>query len=171
MRSLEASLIRPPRAIPRSSADLGPVHCAGLTREEVALTNERGQELAVSFYRPPEERPCVLYAHGNASNRCEGLQLRSWAVSMGCSLCAFDFAGCGESGGGYITLGQHERDDLRVVLDWLLTQREVSAVVIVGRSMGAVATLLLSSDADCEMTYLGKLKVRWCACCWFFFGN
>lgn len=69
-----------------------------LQREEVKLSNSRNQLIAVSFYRPSEPRPCLLFAHPNASCRVEGLQLRSWAVhALDCCLVAFDFAGCGES--------------------------------------------------------------------------
>lgn len=49
------------------------------------------------------------------------------------------------SDGAYITLGAHERDDLLVVLQWVLKQPQVSECVLYGRSMGSVAALLVMS--------------------------
>lgn len=183
LRSIEDALVRPPRSVPHAASDLGPVvleRPAGqelLRREEVQLRNDRGQVLAVSFLRPTVRwsgawgtrrnrsrawqrvaMPCVVFAHPNASNRAEGLQLRSWAAAAGCCVCSFDFAGCGESDGDTITLGRRERDDLRTVLEWVLQQDTVTEVLLAGRSMGAVAALLVASEPDADLAFLGRLK-------------
>lgn len=50
--------------------------------------------------------------------------------------------------GAFITLGSHERDDLRVVIAWVLEQREVTDVILYGRSMGSVAALLVASEVS-----------------------
>lgn len=63
------------------------------------------------------------------------------------SLFCFDFAGCGLSGGEYISLGWWERDDLNQVVEHLRKERRVSTVGLWGRSMGAV-TSLLHGDRD-----------------------
>jgi len=62
-------------------------------------------------------------------------------------LLCFDFAGCGESEGEYITLGWYERDDAALIIEHLRNNRNVSSIALWGRSMGAVTTLL-HADRD-----------------------
>lgn len=59
----------------------------------------------------------------------------------------FDFAGCGNSEGEFISLGWFERDDVAMIIDHLRDSRRVSTVALWGRSMGA-ATALLHADRD-----------------------
>jgi alpha/beta superfamily hydrolase len=55
----------------------------------------------------------------------------------------FDFAGCGQSEGEYITLGYQESRDLMYILNHLRKQhKQINNIVIWGRSMGAVTALL-----------------------------
>lgn len=63
------------------------------------------------------------------------------------TLFCFDFAGCGMSGGEYISLGWYERDDLNMIVEYLRKERNVSTIGLWGRSMGAV-TSLLHGDRD-----------------------
>ena len=59
----------------------------------------------------------------------------------------FDFPGCGQSEGEFISLGWHERDDVNYIVNFLRENRNVSTVALWGRSMGAV-TALLHGDRD-----------------------
>jgi alpha/beta superfamily hydrolase len=65
-------------------------------------------------------------------------------------LFAFDFAGCGNSEGEYISLGYYEREDVDVVFKYLRSLETVSSIGIFGRSMGAV-TALMYSDRNHEI--------------------
>lgn len=65
-------------------------------------------------------------------------------------LLSFDFSGCGNSEGQWVTLGWKERDDLRAVLQYLKDQGRTSKVALWGRSMGA-ATILMHNYADCPI--------------------
>jgi len=56
--------------------------------------------------------PCVIYMHGNAGNKMEGLSYWKELVAENINLCVFDFSGCGNSEGEFITLGVKEKDDL-----------------------------------------------------------
>lgn len=100
MRQFEAALIRPTRV-----SDVKSLLCEstldGMTREDFTLgTGRGGESLQCSFYRPsPEEitpRVCLVMCHPNAGSRGEGIAMRSWVRAMHATLCAFDFAGCGE---------------------------------------------------------------------------
>lgn len=49
----------------------------------------------------------------------EGLVAADVLIPAGMDLLAFDFSGCGNSEGQWVTLGWKETDDLRAVLQWL----------------------------------------------------
>jgi fermentation-respiration switch protein FrsA (DUF1100 family) len=91
-----------------------------------------------------------VYCHGNAGNKMEGLVAADVLIPAGMDLLAFDFSGCGNSEGQWVTLGWKETDDLRAVLQWLKDQGRTSKVALWGRSMGA-ATILMFDYAHCPM--------------------
>ena len=91
----------------------------------------------------------VVYAHGNASSRVEGLSQLSLALHLGCQFVALDCCGSGQSDGEYVSLGYKERDDVHAVLEHeRRTGRGVGSVALWGRSMGAVTALLVASTLD-----------------------
>lgn len=91
--------------------------------------------------------PCVIYMHGNSSSRLEALETLSYLLPSNITVFCFDFAGCGNSEGEYISLGWHERDDLEIIIEYLRRERRVLTLGLWGRSMGAV-TALLHADRD-----------------------
>mmetsp|Transcript_89155 Transcript_89155/g.224268 ORF Transcript_89155/g.224268 Transcript_89155/m.224268 type:complete len:616 (+) Transcript_89155:150-1997(+) len=152
-------IIRPPRRRYDLSR-LGPTDfrlwSVCVKRVDVNLTNSRGMTLKCSHFLPRglaeggsdlEPRPVVIYLHQNASCRLEALNLVPLFLPLGISLFCFDFAGCGESDGEYISLGWFERDDLAECVEYLRKTGKVSAIGLWGRSMGAV-TALLHADRD-----------------------
>lgn len=58
------------------------------------------------------------------------------------ALCTFDFSGCGNAEGEYVSLGYHEQDDLEEVINYLKKYPKINNIALWGRSMGAVTTLL-----------------------------
>jgi alpha-beta hydrolase superfamily lysophospholipase len=85
--------------------------------------------------------------HGNSSCRIEAMDAVPYLLPANITLFCFDFAGCGNSGGEYISLGWFERDDLNLIVEYLRKERKVSTIGLWGRSMGAV-TSLLHGDRD-----------------------
>ncbi|RVW55483.1 hypothetical protein CK203_075273 [Vitis vinifera] len=57
-----------------------------------------------------------------------------------------DFSGSGLSGGEHVTLGWHEKDDLKAVVDHLRADGNVSLIGLWGRSMGAVTSLMYGAE-------------------------
>lgn len=57
------------------------------------------------------------------------------------SLCTFDFSGCGNSEGEYITLGYYEWKNVEEVVMHIKAKEKVTKIGIWGRSMGAVTAL------------------------------
>ena len=83
--------------------------------------------------------------HGNAGNKTEGAEYAPMFLPMGVDFFCFDFSGCGNSEGEWVTLGWKEKLDLLGVLDWLKEQGRTSKVGLWGRSMGAATTLMLDA--------------------------
>lgn len=76
--------------------------------------------------------PVVIYLHGNSSCRLEGLRMAPELLKRKINIFVFDFAGCGMSEGEYISLGWHEKDDLRIVVDFVEKLPGVSRIGIWG---------------------------------------
>ena len=116
-------------------------------RKDYDLLSSEGYIMKCSFIepidtdRPTIEMPAVLYLHGNSSSRMEGLLNLTLLLNLGINLFVFDFPGCGLSEGEYISLGYHERDDVKIVMDFLEKIPGVGNIGIWGRSMGAATTL------------------------------
>ena len=60
----------------------------------------------------PAPRRTLVYAHGNASSRVEGLSQLALGLRLGFQVIAIDCAGSGQSDGDYVSLGCHEQDDV-----------------------------------------------------------
>ena len=53
---------------------------------------------------------------------------------MNITVFAFDFSGCGKSEGDYISLGWYEKEDLRIVVEYLRNSYKVSSIGIISSS-------------------------------------
>lgn len=116
--------------------------------ESFEIANSQGEILSAVFVEPNADAdrsgdlmPCVIYMHGNAGNKMEGLSYASDLVPHGVNLCCFDFSGCGNSEGLWVTLGYKEKNDLQSVIEYLYEYKRVSSIALWGRSMGAVTSL------------------------------
>lgn len=120
-------------------------------RIDLELSNERNQTLKCSHYVPaviPENiaLPCVIYCHGNSGCRADANEAAVILLPSNITLFALDFAGSGLSGGEYVSLGWHEKQDLKSVVSFLRKNKEVSCIGLWGRSMGAVTSLLYGAE-------------------------
>ena len=121
------------------------------TRKDFELLNFKGYLLKVSMLEPdPKERPqdimpCVIYLHANASSRIEGLHIRRFLLKRNINLCVFDFQGSGLSEGEYISLGYHEKHQVKNIVDFVEKYPGVGKIGLWGRSMGAATTLIYAN--------------------------
>jgi pimeloyl-ACP methyl ester carboxylesterase len=67
-------------------------------------------------------------------------------VPAGVAVLCFDFAGCGNSEGDYISLGMHEKDDVARAIDFVRARFHIGRVAIWGRSMGAATAFFTLAD-------------------------
>ena len=149
------SLIRPPRDKYKIS-DLGSskfkIACNNYKRRDFQLYNKRKMRIECSFWEPFEEErkcarlPVIIYLPGNSSSRIEVVPLLSYILPMNITVFAFDPCGSGLSEGEYISLGYHEKNDVKTVLNYLKESNKVSTIGLWGRSMGAVTAILSAKD-------------------------
>ncbi|XVF28099.1 hypothetical protein REPUB_Repub14bG0165500 [Reevesia pubescens] len=120
-------------------------------RQDLELTNARGHMLRCSHYMPlafPEETPlpCVIYCHGNSGCRADANEAATILLPSNITVFTLDFSGSGLSNGDYVSLGWHERDDLKIVVSYLRSEKQISHIGLWGRSMGAVTSLLYGAE-------------------------
>ena len=82
----------------------------------------------------------MIYCHCNAGNRMESLDILPYLVDKKISLVTFDFRGTGNSDGDFITLGEREKEDIEVVVDYL-SKHKVKNIFLWGRSMGGASVI------------------------------
>jgi len=90
----------------------------------------------------------IVYAHGANGCRLDGLfDTLQFAQASNVALCLFDFTGCGMSDGVYSTFGLlYERYDVDCVVRHCVEQLGYEQVLLWGRSIGAVASILYASE-------------------------
>ncbi|XP_041992652.1 uncharacterized protein LOC121743416 isoform X1 [Salvia splendens] len=120
-------------------------------REDVELSNERGHTLKCSHYAPSQvpdgsPLPCVIYCHGNSGCRADANEAAVVLLPSNITVFTLDFSGSGLSDGDYVSLGWHEKNDLKVVISYLRSNEKVSRIGLWGRSMGAVTSLLYGAE-------------------------
>ena len=72
-------------------------------------------------------------------------------LPLGVDLFTFDFSGCGNSDGEWVTLGWKEKDDLKAVLKHLNELGQTSKIALWGRSMGG-ATAIMFDQKNTDLT-------------------
>jgi esterase/lipase len=96
--------------------------------------------------------PLILYSHTFSGNKIEGKFLFEYFLPN-FSICLFDFHGCGNAEGEYVTLGLKEKHDIEEALLVIQEKLNPPRIYIWGRSMGAVAIIHLLN------TYSGDQKI------------
>ncbi|XP_058114568.1 uncharacterized protein LOC131257752 [Magnolia sinica] len=120
-------------------------------RQDLELQNRRSHTLKCSHYVPstfPESTPlpCVIYCHGNSGCRADANDAAAILLPSNITVFTLDFSGSGLSGGDYVSLGWHEKDDLNTVVSFLRSNQQISCIGLWGRSMGAVTSLLYGAE-------------------------
>ncbi|XP_021902117.1 uncharacterized protein LOC110817760 [Carica papaya] len=120
-------------------------------RQDLELTNSRGHTLRCSHYLPSSftgdtPLPCVIYCHGNSGCRADANEAAVILLPSNITVFTLDFSGSGLSDGDYVSLGWHEKDDLKIVVSYLRSNKQVSRIGLWGRSMGAVTSLLYGAE-------------------------
>lgn len=120
-------------------------------RQDLEIRNSRGHVLQCSHYLPSPfsedtPLPCVIYCHGNSGCRADANEAAVILLPSNITVFTLDFSGSGLSDGDYVSLGWHEKDDLKSAVSYLRDMKNISCIGLWGRSMGAVTSLLYGSE-------------------------
>ena len=156
--SLWKSIIRPPREN-YASKDLGPssfiCRKKNYSRRDFNILGSNGNILKCTFYEMDEvdrgknlSLPVIIFLHGNAGSRTDCLKYLRGILENDINLFSFDFAGCGLSEGEYISLGYHEKEDLKIIVNFVSNLPHVSSIGLWGHSMGAATAIMYAAEDE-----------------------
>jgi uncharacterized protein len=134
----EEQTFHPPRRVPPRPD--------GVAAEDVAFRDGSGVELK-GWWVPSKNGAAVILTHGSAADRGQLDQAVRLLAGAGFGVLAFDWPGCGESG-GEVKLGSPERAAFRAAVDWALRQGGVQPgrVGTYGVSIGGALVTAFSAD-------------------------
>jgi pimeloyl-ACP methyl ester carboxylesterase len=120
----------------------------GLAYEDVSFSSEDGAHLKGWYMGDGNRGVSIACAHGLFRSRHEVLERAAFLAKEGFNVLAFDLRRHGESTGERVTLGFKERLDTKAALNLLLGRAPSDRVVLLGVSMGAVASLLAAAESN-----------------------
>lgn len=85
-----------------------------------------------------------MYFHGNGGSKLESLGFVPLICEHGIAVISFDFVGCGNSDNGYLTYGINEAKDAEEVLREADKYLNRTKLIIWGRSMGAITSIIFA---------------------------
>ncbi|MDT8991602.1 alpha/beta fold hydrolase [Curvibacter sp. APW13] len=114
-----------------------------LAFDEVALTTSDGVGLSAWWMPAPNAKKAIIFVHGHGGSRAEGLRFAPALHAAGYHLLAINLR---RNHGQYASMGYHERKDVRAAVDWVLQQKGVEGVALMGFSMGAATSILAMAE-------------------------
>jgi uncharacterized protein len=93
------------------------------------------------------EAPTIVLAHGWGSNKSRMLS-RADLLQPDYNLVLLDFRNHGQSAQADTTQGVREADDLRAVVDWLVSEKAPERIALFGVSMGGASALRAAAHDD-----------------------
>lgn len=113
----------------------------GLRFEEVRLTSEDGIGLGAWWVEPELPRGAVVFAHGNAGNISDRLDVIKLFADLGLAVLAFDYRGYGSSGGSPSEAGTYR--DMEAAAAYLRRAQAIGPerTVYYGESLGGAVAL------------------------------
>ena len=115
--------------------------------EPVAFDSADGTRL-VGWLAAGTRAEAVVLLHGYRCDRRDVLPQADMLFEAGFTVLLFDFRNRGESGGDFVSLGYHERDDVRAAVDYLKSRSSpgVSSIGLLGVSQGGASAILAAAD-------------------------
>ena len=132
----------------RTKADEALGRETGARVEPVEVAAHDGVKLSGWLLHPERWRgEAAMVLHGFVDSRAAMLDHARFLLRHGYAVLAPDSRGHGESGGGAVSFGLREADDVRAWGDWLCQRLGIAGFVGLGQSMGAA---VLINALPCE---------------------
>jgi pimeloyl-ACP methyl ester carboxylesterase len=132
----------PQRDVSRVPSDLG------LPQQQIWLHNVNGTRLHGWFIPVVGPAPVVIVLHGWGGNAALMLPLAPYLHEAGFHALFLDSRNHGRSDHERFTSMPRFAEDLEVAADWVRSQGEVTAIGVIGHSVGAGAAILSASRSD-----------------------
>lgn len=115
----------------------------GLTCEELIIPGEGGLRLDCWLIAAPSARGTILYLHGVADCKIDGISLARHLHDRKYNVLLYDSRRHGASDGHYCTYGFYEKFDVPRLIDYLASRPDlhVGPVGLFGTSMGAAVAI------------------------------
>jgi uncharacterized protein len=115
----------------------------GLEFEELDLEGENGIRLSSWLIKAPSPRGTILYLHGVADCKIDGIRLAGLLHARQYNVLLFDSRRHGMSGGEFCTYGFYEKHDVPKIIDYLSRRSDLrlGPVGLFGTSMGAAIAI------------------------------
>ena len=130
-------------------------------RELVTLRSRDGTALAAWFI-PGTRREAILLLHGYSATKREMLHHAAFLHEAGYPLLLLDLRCCGESGGGAVTFGGREREDVAAALAYLRDRSDVDSgrIGVLGLSLGGALALMAAADCPAVRAVVAESSFR-----------
>lgn len=90
----------------------------------------------------------LIFCHGQNGSMAGDLPLAARLHAIGYNLLLFDLRAHGESEGKYLTYGVFEKEDLLGAVDFLVEEKGIKSVGVIGFSMGASVAMIGAALTD-----------------------
>ncbi|MBS4173370.1 alpha/beta hydrolase [Bacillus sp. FJAT-49736] len=121
-----------------------------LPKQEVWINSPFGYLIKAIVIRPyPEHKRFMIFSHGVTENKTNSIKYMNIFLKRGFNAIIYDHRRHGESEGKTTSYGFYEKDDLKAVVNYLVsTEGEDVYFGIHGESMGAATTLLYAGMVE-----------------------
>lgn len=118
-----------------------------LPYEELNIIVERDVKLNSWLIKSEAPRGTIIYLHGVGDCKIDGLRFAGLMHKHRYNVFLYDARRHGVSDGAFCTYGYYEKDDVRRIIDYLISRKDIAAgkIGLFGTSMGAAVALQAAS--------------------------
>ncbi len=120
----------------------------GIAFEEVHFVSRDKVKLFGWWIPAPNARATIIMCHGQEGSMDRDTKRMLPLHNAGFNVFMFDFRAHGRSEGQFVSFGMYEKEDLLGALDYLVEDRHIESVGVIGYSMGAATALITAALSE-----------------------